>query len=218
MKPKRIKGRIETVTVERNGKLGREITDRYRQSREDGRQKAETAVVELGGAEKFEQRRDQKLQDNRRQLDGNGRREETREEVAKNSDRPQRDIPGGREPGRIGRPAAPDSERAQVPDQVARQFDENRPRAEAMDDRRNPAVRETPRVTQNEAVKPRPEPRQQRQPDDRRVARTNEPAKQVETRREPQRQADGPAPTQKEAVDRRREEQAGERQRQESQE
>lgn len=216
LKPKRIKGRIEAVTVERNGNLSREITDRYRQSREEGRQKAETAVVELGGAEKFEQHRDEKLQGNRRQVDGKGRREETRE-IAKVPDRPQRDNPVVRQPERVARPADPDSERAQMPDQVARQSNENRPRVETRDDRRNPAVRETPRVAPTETAQPRPEPRTQRPVDDRRVARTNEPTRPVETRREQQRQADEPAPTQKEAVDRRREEQANQRQRQEKQ-
>lgn len=216
LRPKRIKGRIETVTVERNGNLSREVTDRYRQSREEGRQKAETAVAEAGGVEKFEQLRDERLQDKRRQADGKGRREETRE-IAKIPDRPQRDIPGVREPGRIARPADPDTRVERMPDEVARQSNEDRPLAETRDDRRNPVVRDTSRVTPPEAVQPRQETRQQRPADDRRVARPNEASRQVETRREQQRQPDAPAPTQKEAVDRRRDEQARERQRQEQQ-
>ncbi|MES2922098.1 MAG: DUF6600 domain-containing protein [Verrucomicrobiota bacterium] len=213
LKPKRIKDRIETVTVERNGNLNREITDRYRQTREEGRRNAETAIVQLGGADQFDQRRDEKLQDNRRVADGKGRKEVTRD-LAKNPERPQRDISNNREPERMARPADPDSKMAQVPDRTVRQATENRPRPQVMEERRNPVAKDTPRVAPGEGVKPKPEPRPQQQPDDRRVARTDDSAKQVETQREPQRQADPAGQARKEAAAQRQEEQAREMQRQ----
>ncbi|MGL5017047.1 MAG: DUF6600 domain-containing protein, partial [Luteolibacter sp.] len=67
LKPTRVRGRIEATDVERSKNLNSEITQRFRQSRVDGRQKAEQAVTELGGREKFEQRRIERLQENRRQ-------------------------------------------------------------------------------------------------------------------------------------------------------
>ncbi len=211
LKPKRIKDRMDTVTVERDGKLGREITDRYRQSREEGRQKAEAAIVELGGAAQFDQRRDEKLQDNRHLADGKGRREVTRD-LAKNPEHPPRDNPGVPEPERMARPAIPDSKIDQVPDKVVRQPNENRPRAEVVDDRRTPAVKDAPRVSPTEAANPRPEPRPQRPANDSRVARTNEPTNQVQPQREQQRQADPAVQARKEAVERRQQEQAREAQ------
>ncbi len=63
LKPKRIKDRLESVTVERDGKLSAEISDRYRRSREEGRQQAKVSAVQAGGQEKLEQRRERKRQD-----------------------------------------------------------------------------------------------------------------------------------------------------------
>ncbi len=209
LRPKRIKDRIETVTVERNGNLGREISDRYRQTRDEGRQKAETSIVELGGADQFDQRREEKLQDNRRLAEGKGRKGVTRG-LEPPPERPQRDIPNIREPERVAPPADPNPnpKTAQVPDRIVRQPNENRPRPEIVDDRRNPAIKDTPRVTPPEVVKPRPEPRPQQPADDRRIARTNDSTKQMQTQREPQRQADPAAIARKEAADRRQDEQA----------
>lgn len=210
LKPKRIKERIETVTVERDGNLGREITDRYRQTRAADRQKAETSIAELGGVDQFDQRREEKLQDNRRLVEGKGHKEVTRD-LATKTEHPQRAIPNMREPERKTRPAEPDPKADQVPDRIVRQPYENRPRPNVVDDRRTPSVQDTPRVTPSEAVKPRPEPRQQRPADDRRVA---DATKQVETPRETQRQADPASVARKDASDRRQQEQAGEMQRQ----
>ena len=75
LKPVRVKERIDSVTVERSKNLGGEITNRYRQSREEGRHKAEKAITELGGREKFDQRRMERLQENRRQAETQVRRE-----------------------------------------------------------------------------------------------------------------------------------------------
>ena len=199
LKPKRIKERIETVTVERDGKLGREITDRYRQTREQGRQKSEAAVVELGGADQFDQRRDEKLQDNRRLADGKGRNELSRE-VAKNPERPQREIPNTLRPERTERPAIPDPINDPVPDRVVQQPNETRPQPKVVDDRRISSYQQTPRVAQTEA-----QPRPQRQVADSREAQIDESQ---------QRQADPAQDNQQPANDRRQDEQAREMQRQ----
>lgn len=208
LKPKRIKDRIETVTVERDGNLGREITDRYRQTREQGRQKSEAAVAELGGVDEFDQRRDEKLQDNRRLADGKGRKELSRD-VAKMPERPQREIPNIREPVRVERPTIPDPVNDPVADRVVQQPNDNRPRTKAVDDRRIYKAQETPRGAPTEVPQ-----RPQRQVADSRVIQTDEAPEPQETRREQQRQAD-PAPRiQQGANDRSQDEQAREMQRQ----
>lgn len=208
LKPKRIKDRIETVTVERDGNLGREITDRYRQTREQGRQKSEAAVAELGGVDEFDQRRDEKLQDNRRLADGKGRKELSRD-VAKMPERPQREISNIREPVRVERPTIPDPVNDPVADRVVQQPNDNRPRTKAVDDRRIYKAQETPRGAPTEVPQ-----RTQRQVADSRVIQTDEAPEPQETRREQQRQAD-PAPRiQQGANDRSQDEQAREMQRQ----
>ena len=78
LRPKRIKDRIETVTVERSGALGKEITDRYRQSREEARQRSVR-------------------EDSRRPA---------HREIQENP--PQREVAGNREPERAARPIQTD--------------------------------------------------------------------------------------------------------------
>jgi hypothetical protein len=69
LKPKRVKERLESITVERPEALRPEITERFRQSRVEDRGKAELSITELGGREKFNQSRTQQLELNRRQAD-----------------------------------------------------------------------------------------------------------------------------------------------------
>ena len=97
LRPKQVRGRIETVNVERTGTLSREITDRYRQSREESRVKADRSIAVLGGVEKFEERRSEQLQNNRREVEGKLPKEKTRE-TAKQTERPQPEV-ATREPG-----------------------------------------------------------------------------------------------------------------------
>lgn len=68
LKPKQIKGKIESVEVERKTPIAPEFAERFREKRSEDRQKAEQSIAELGGREKFEQARTQKLQENRQKL------------------------------------------------------------------------------------------------------------------------------------------------------
>jgi hypothetical protein len=80
LKPNKIKGRMESIKVERQEELRPEVTERFRQSREDNRRKAEQSILELGGKEKFNQGRMQALESNRRKAEETaGRTEKERE-------------------------------------------------------------------------------------------------------------------------------------------
>lgn len=68
LRPNQVKGRMETVEVERKGSLDREIATRYRESRMKDRQKAEKSIEKFGGREKFERGRTGQLVENRRQV------------------------------------------------------------------------------------------------------------------------------------------------------
>jgi hypothetical protein len=65
LKPKQVKGQVESGAIERDGPLTAEVTNLYRQSREESRQKADETVKELGGRQEFERRRLEVLQENR---------------------------------------------------------------------------------------------------------------------------------------------------------
>jgi len=69
LQPKRVKERLESITVERPEALRPEITERFRQSRVQDRSRAELSIIDLGGREKFNQRRTEQLEVNRRQAD-----------------------------------------------------------------------------------------------------------------------------------------------------
>jgi len=69
LRPKQVRGRIEKVNVERSVTLDKEITERFRQSRVEGREKADKSIAELGGRDRFEENRNQKLKVNREQLE-----------------------------------------------------------------------------------------------------------------------------------------------------
>jgi hypothetical protein len=96
LKPKRIKERIEAVEVERSGSLSPEISNRFRQDREERRQRAGEAVASLGGEENFDERRVVQLQENRRKAEGKDREGEPRDVKDKNRVA-QRDDSGNRE-------------------------------------------------------------------------------------------------------------------------
>lgn len=77
LRPNKIKGRMESVKVERQEELRPEVADRFRQSREENRRKAEQSIAELGGMEKFNQGRMQTLENNRRKVEETARRTAT---------------------------------------------------------------------------------------------------------------------------------------------
>ena len=106
LKPGRITGRMESVTIDRQQGLSQEITNRFRQSRQDNRTQAEETIGKLGGAEKFAQSRQKQLQQNRRIVDPSGRHEISPTAFATPS-RPQREIPANREPDQIARTNEP---------------------------------------------------------------------------------------------------------------
>ena len=67
LKPNRVKERIATVNVDRSKDISPEVRNQYRKSREDGRVLADQAINDLGGRKNFEQRRAEKLLENRNQ-------------------------------------------------------------------------------------------------------------------------------------------------------
>jgi hypothetical protein len=69
LKPKRIKGRMDQVAVERDSGLKKEVGENFRRSREEGREKAKQSIAALGGSENFERVRNEKLKDNRQRTD-----------------------------------------------------------------------------------------------------------------------------------------------------
>jgi hypothetical protein len=97
LKPARVKERIESIHVERSKDLSSEITQRFRQSRVEGRQKAEQAITDLGGRETFDKRRVERLQENRRQVQA-GTPAEKPPVLATNPARPPRDPAAGNSP------------------------------------------------------------------------------------------------------------------------
>lgn len=118
LKPKQIRGRIETVSVERTTTLSREIIEKVVQSRDEARQRAEKSITDLGGREHFEERRTEQLRDNRRTLEGTPPLNRT-SDVA-----PKPEAPQVRNPERKDQPqvVAP-RERNSLPNGIARGSD-----------------------------------------------------------------------------------------------
>ena len=69
LKPKHVKKRLDSISVERTKILRPEITEQFRRSREENQRKAEQSVETLGGRETFERRRIEQLEANRLKLD-----------------------------------------------------------------------------------------------------------------------------------------------------
>ncbi len=67
LKPKRVQGRLENITVERDGELSNEVTNRFRQSREEANKTADESIATLGGREKFTAQHGGQLREIRRQ-------------------------------------------------------------------------------------------------------------------------------------------------------
>jgi hypothetical protein len=73
LKPGKVKGRIEAVKIDRQEELRPEVADRFRQSREENRGKAEQSIARLGGTDNFKVRRMEQLETNRRQVEEQSR-------------------------------------------------------------------------------------------------------------------------------------------------
>ena len=69
LKPPKVKGRIESLKVQRQQELNPEVADRFRKNREEGQRKAEQTITELGGSEKFNLGRQEQLATNRRRVE-----------------------------------------------------------------------------------------------------------------------------------------------------
>ena len=69
LKPKRVKGRLESVRVERDTEVAAEVANHFNQSRKEGRENAEEVISELGGRESFDRSRLERLRENRQQAD-----------------------------------------------------------------------------------------------------------------------------------------------------
>ncbi len=91
LRPKQVRGRIEEVRVQRDVALSTEITDKFRSSREESRQRADKSIADMGGRERFEETRVEQLNQNRRLVDPRTLKVASGE-VARNPDRAN---PGG---------------------------------------------------------------------------------------------------------------------------
>ena len=97
VRPARVKGRMESITVERKGRIDSEVAGEYRRSREEGRRRAEASVAKMGGAEKFERARTESLKENRRKAADRPAPATTGGE-SKQPARPQRQEPADKSP------------------------------------------------------------------------------------------------------------------------
>jgi len=68
LKPGKVKGRIESLKVQRQEELKPEVADHFRKTREESRGRAEQTIAELGGADRFPQSRVEQLDVNRRRV------------------------------------------------------------------------------------------------------------------------------------------------------
>ena len=105
LKPNRVKERIATVNLDRSKDISPEVKNQYRKSREEGRVLADQAILDLGGRKNFEQRRADKLLENRNQASTPIPQESPQgPEVIPNSEKPSK-------PNRPGasRPENPDN-------------------------------------------------------------------------------------------------------------
>jgi hypothetical protein len=228
LKPRRIKGRMESVSVERDGELNREIGDRYRQSREEGRQKAEQSITELGGHEKFEQSRNERLQENRRQANQGVR------QLPKSDSRGAVPNPARPQPENIGNrgfvPAKPDGKKMPTPEVALRPSDEERKRSEVEADRIRPAATLPPRVVRgddpklplgqspkNERDGPRVAPKDDSAQEREQARQRQQQQLQEKQQLEKQREAEQAREAQKEVVNRRQQEQVQQRQQEQAQ-
>ncbi|MEO5915341.1 MAG: DUF6600 domain-containing protein [Luteolibacter sp.] len=216
LRPKQVRGRIETVNVERSGPLSNEITDKFRQTREEGRARAEQSIADLGGNDRFEESRSEKLRENRREVEGTLPRPERRG-VARNPDRPQRDMVDNRDDPKV---SPPEREKQNLPDGVTRgtKPDAGRPGIPSRQD--DSQVRVEPRAPRT------PEPKEQVAADGktdgpRVIAREpSTPQEKPDNRRQPEprvtndRQTEQSANNEKDTANRRQQEQAQQQQRQ----
>jgi hypothetical protein len=216
LKPGRVKGRMDDVAVDRDKGLSPEITNHFKESRDDGRRKAEETIGKLGGPEKFDRNRQEQLQENRREADPAARKDEPRE-TAGTPNRPQRQIPVNPLPEKTDRPNVPDRRDDRVAEGPGRQPDRQDRTPQTRDDSRTPDNNKRPNVDLPPGMRPgteRSDPRVQGQvappPTDRNdeTARENDRRQQQEqTRREQQRQADQSRDAQQDAINRRQQDQ-----------
>ncbi len=98
MRPKRIKGRMDTVELERNEPLRPEIVDRFKKNREENVRIADRSIQQMGGSEHFTQQRAERLEQNRVQAEASIRNPEKAHDAANSPDRSprpddRRDVP-----------------------------------------------------------------------------------------------------------------------------
>jgi hypothetical protein len=93
LRPARVERRLESVRVERGKEPQAEIVDRFRENRRQSRERAERAIAEAGGNEKFGRKRFQILQANRR--DANAEAAETGSKLPRPAQGPAEEPDGG---------------------------------------------------------------------------------------------------------------------------
>ncbi|MEI6607762.1 MAG: DUF6600 domain-containing protein, partial [Verrucomicrobiota bacterium] len=67
LRPTRVRGQLEKAAIQRPAPLAQEVTDHFRQHREQDRLQADRALTQLGGGPGFNQRRTQVLETNQRE-------------------------------------------------------------------------------------------------------------------------------------------------------
>ncbi len=165
LKPKQIRGRIESVKVERDGVINSEVSDRFRQSREEQRERAEKSIAGLGGRERFEEQRGEKLRENRVEVEGKTPKKETR--VVSNESKSNNEKVYNRDNLRVGQPAG----RNPLPPGLTRPSDPKPNRPEEQREAPGTDVKERREVAQKPDgphILPPPPVNRQERPDTRR--------------------------------------------------
>ena len=164
LKPNRVKERIATVNLDRSKDISPEVKNQYRKSREEGRVLADQAILDLGGRKNFEQRRADKLLENRNQASTPIPQESPQgPEVIPNSEKPSK-------------PNRPDASRPENPDNFkpenGREIDRVRPTPSDEMKRplptvgsNDPAESTVQGANRPENVSPRPTPPMPKNPD-----------------------------------------------------
>ncbi|MBC8128093.1 MAG: hypothetical protein H8M99_13210 [Gloeobacteraceae cyanobacterium ES-bin-144] len=123
LKPNHVKGRLDQETVERPQPLNPEVSEQFRKSRDERRRNADESINELGGRERFNTQRLERLEQNRRQADQEAKlialkKETEKQPVTGNAQIPSEDIGKGKRNtnGQVSQIPLPEQERTKPAD------------------------------------------------------------------------------------------------------
>ncbi len=146
LKPNRIKGRMDSIVVERNQPLRPEIAERYQKNRQENVRIAERSIQQMGGSDNFRQRRIEQLDENRNQVVKENR------PPGKSRESVQAPVPP-EAPEREIRPQPKVEEIVQIPNQNPAEPKKPRPGTLDQNDPRRPGIG-TPGVYPREGLRP----------------------------------------------------------------